>query len=441
MLFTNFPIEERTGEHSLKIKLIITYFLFCFIYILSSIVLRDDVTSIKFTHLLKDILFVIFNLLFFFLIDKKSSKLKTIEKEEQQLSTLINSMVDFVCFKDGEGRWLKTNSFGLELFQLQHVDYRGKTDTELAEYSEFYREALIFCEEYSDRIAWESRTITRCEEVIPLPGGGTKTFDTIKHPLFHADGSRKGLVVIGRDITEKKLAEERLVRSEKLSVIGELAASVAHEIRNPLTSLKGFVQFIRPADNKNEKYYEIMLSELERINDIVSELLLLAKPQKVQFSKTEISNTIEHVISLLETQANMLNVNINFINIQPSIINSEENQIKQLLINIIKNAIEASSSGSTVDVILDVNHDGMTMIQVIDRGNGIPEQSINRLGEPFYSSKEKGTGLGLTVSFKIVEQHGGNITYKSEPNKGTTATILLPSLSTTQNEKNVLITS
>ena len=95
----------------------------------------------------------------------------------------------------------------------------------------------------------------------------------------------------------------------------------------------------------------------------------------------------------------------------------------------IKNAIEASRNGGTVDVFLDVNLDGMTVIRVVDNGEGIPEQMKKRLGEPFYSSKENGTGLGLTVSFKIIEQHGGDITYNSEPNKGTTATILLPSYS------------
>lgn len=416
--------------------MLIVYFTICFIYIIASIVITNGVTFNKFTHLIKDILFVIVNLSFVFLIVKKNPRLKTVEKEEQQLSTLINSMVDFVCFKDGEGRWLKTNSFGLELFQLKNVQYKGKTDTELAEYSEFYRDALIYCQNHSDRIAWENQTITRCEEVIPLPSGGTKTFDTIKHPLFHEDGSRKGLVVIGRDITEKKIAEERLLRSEKLSVIGELAASVAHEIRNPLTALKGFVQLIHPTGRGNDRYYEIMLSELERIDDIVSELLLLAKPQKVKFSEVKVSNTIEHVISLLETQANSINVKINFYNRHSSIINCEENQIKQLLINIIKNAIEASGNGGTVDVVLDVNSAGMTQIRVIDTGVGIPDEAINRLGEPFFSSKEKGTGLGLTVSFKIIEQHGGDISYKSEPNKGTTATVLLPSL-TTKKEKGI----
>jgi PAS domain S-box-containing protein len=417
--------------------MLIVYFAICFIFILVSIVSSNNVTINKSTYLFKDILFVIVNLILLLSIINKNPKLKTVEKEEQQLSTLINSMVDFVCFKDGEGRWLKTNSFGLELFQLKNVDYKGKTDTELAEYSEFYRNALIYCQNYSDRIAWESKTITRCEEVIPLPGGGTKTFDTIKHPLFHEDGSRKGLVVIGRDITEKKFAEERLLRSEKLSVIGELAASVAHEIRNPLTSLKGFVQLMRPAGKGNDRYHEIMLSELERIDDIVGELLLLAKPQKVKLSKIEVSNTIEHVISLLENQANLINVKINFYNRQPSIINCEVNQIKQLLINIIKNAIEASGNGGTVEVILEENCEGMTVIQVIDTGEGIPDEAINRLGEPFFSSKEKGTGLGLTVSFKIIEQHGGKISYKSEPNKGTIATILLPSF-TTQKENGVL---
>ncbi|MFE8702781.1 ATP-binding protein [Cytobacillus sp. FJAT-54145] len=380
------------------------------------------------THIGKNLIFVLFTIGFVITLFKKQTFTRAGKNDEQHLSTLINSMVDFVCFKDGEGRWLETNQFGLKLFQIEHVDYKGKTDTDLAEHTEFYREALIYCQEVSDRIAWENRTTTRCEEVIPMPNGLTKTFDTIKQPLFNEDGSRKALIVMGRDITERKLAEEKLLRSEKLSVIGELAASVAHEIRNPLTSLKGFVQFMKPDNRQNGMYYDIMLSELDRINHIVGELLLLAKPQEITFSKCDLSKTLKDVISLLEPQATMTNVQLEYTTSGPCLVECEVNQMKQLLINIIKNGIEASGEKGTVSINIKQKDHEKVLITVSDTGLGIPDEFLNRLGEPFYSSKERGTGLGLTVSFKIVQQHKGEIHFKKNEDCGTTVEIELPNV-------------
>ncbi|WP_108669214.1 ATP-binding protein [Peribacillus acanthi] len=361
----------------------------------------------------------------FYLIMKRMEQMVQLKKDEQRLSSLINSMVDFVCFKDGEGRWIETNTYGLKLFQLEHVDYKGKTDADLAKYTEFYHDALLYCVG-SDEEAWNNGTVTRCEETIPLPGGGTKTFDTIKQPLFNQDGSRKGLIVIGRDITDKKVAEERLLRTEKLSVIGELAASVGHEIRNPLTSLKGFTQLMKSQDNNNEFYYDIMLNELDRINDIVGELLILAKPQVLQFSNKNIAKTLQDVVSLLEVEANMMNIRMTYENIGECFIDCEENQLKQLFINIIRNGMEAAGEKGIVKVRLQKHENAKVAITIEDNGPGIPDDFMARLGEPFYSSKEKGTGLGLTASFKIVEQHYGEMIFESEPNNGTRVTIELP---------------
>ncbi|MFJ5761275.1 ATP-binding protein [Neobacillus sp. NPDC093182] len=363
--------------------------------------------------------------IFYFFILKKE-ELDTTKEQEKRLSTLINSMVDFVNFKDGEGRWIQANDFGLKLFQLENVDYLGKKDSELAEYTEFYSDALKYCE-VSDEETWQNGTVTRCEEVVPLPDGTSKIFDTIKVPLFHEDGSREGLVIIGRDITTLRQTEERLSRTEKLSVVGELSASVAHEIRNPLTSLKGFVQLLQMEDDKHQDYYQIMLDELNRINHIVGELLLLAKPQHLKYSKSAIQKILNDVISLLAVEATLYNVQIesNFPK-EDIIIECEPNQLKQLFINLIKNSIEASKSDSKISICLGLIEDNRLAITVKDHGCGISKERLQKIGEPFYSSKEKGTGLGLTVSYKIVQSHKGNIVFNSEIGVGTTVNITLP---------------
>ncbi|MEJ2590842.1 MAG: EAL domain-containing protein [Candidatus Thiodiazotropha sp.] len=132
-----------------------------------------------------------------------------LRSSEETLRTLIDAMPDIVCFKDGEGRWLLANEFDLKLFQLEGVDYRNRKDSELAEHSPFYREAFLACEE-SDEQAWRIGAPSRADEVIPRPDGPAMTFDVIKVPTFHPDGQRKGLIVVGRDVTERNRAEEQL---------------------------------------------------------------------------------------------------------------------------------------------------------------------------------------------------------------------------------------
>ncbi len=141
---------------------------------------------------------------------KISQHLDEIRQTKTMLSTLINASPDFICFKDGEGRWLTANKSGLELFHLNAENYKGKTELELAEQTHpLYRESFQQCQG-SDEVTWQSRKLTRDEEHIPQPEGGERIFDTYKVPLFNDDGSRHGMVVLGRDITERKQAEEEL---------------------------------------------------------------------------------------------------------------------------------------------------------------------------------------------------------------------------------------
>ena len=145
--------------------------------------------------------------------ERKQMEQALLDQNEQMLS-LINATPDFICFKDGGGRWLQANEAGLKLFRLEGLDYLGKTDAQLAEYSEFYRKAFLAFQK-TDEISWKEKISSRGLEKIPQPDGGIKTYDLIKIPLFHSDGQRKGLVVIGRDITEDIRASDELQKKNK----------------------------------------------------------------------------------------------------------------------------------------------------------------------------------------------------------------------------------
>lgn len=234
-----------------------------------------------------------------------------------------------------------------------------------------------------------------------------------------------GKVYTFRDITEKKKSEELLYQSEKLSAVGQLAAGIAHEIRNPLTSLKGFLQLIEMSGNGKKEYFEIMKSEFGRIEQILNELLVLSKPQTVNKEVCSLNSLLDHIITLLNTQAIIKNIYIEKkASSENAIVYCTSSQIKQVFINFLKNAIEAMDGG-----IITVNSwdDGkFAVVDIIDEGCGIPDSLLPRVGEPFFTTKERGTGLGLMVSYQIIDDHGGDIQVESKEGEGTKFTVRLP---------------
>lgn len=241
-------------------------------------------------------------------------------------------------------------------------------------------------------------------------------------------GSLPNILMVARDITERKKAEEMLLKSEKLSVVGQLAAGVAHEIRNPLTSLKGFLQLLQRRTSENGFFFELMLSELDRINNIVSEFLVLSKPQTAKKERRNLVQIVQVVISFLSSQALLNNVQIAAsIETGPEVmLDCDENQLKQVFINLLKNAVEAMPDGGVITVTVQQAGPEKVLVRFEDQGQGIPKERIQKLGEPFYTTKEKGTGLGLMVSFRIIEEHGGHIRVTSELGVGTVFDVELP---------------
>ncbi|NPC92313.1 PAS domain S-box protein [Bacillus sp. WMMC1349] len=232
-----------------------------------------------------------------------------------------------------------------------------------------------------------------------------------------------------RDVTERKELEERLRKSDTLHVVGELAAGIAHEIRNPMTALKGFIQLLEGSikEEDHSLYFNVITSELKRIESIITEFLILAKPQAIMYEEKNIIKIMQDTMDLLHAQANLDNVqmHLDYYGKIP-LIYCEPNQLKQVFINILKNAIEVMPDGGNIYVKIQKKDTSHITVSLTDEGIGMAEDKLKRLGEPFYTTKERGTGLGLMVSYKIIEEHNGEIVVESIEGKGTTFHLTLP---------------
>ncbi|PKR84748.1 ATP-binding protein [Heyndrickxia camelliae] len=348
-----------------------------------------------------------------------------LEDEEEKWSLLMQATPDFICFKDGKGRWKKVNKFGRKLYQLESIDYVGKTDLELAELVPFFKDGLNSCY-LSDEEVWRAGKLTRIEESFIVPSGEIKSFDVIKIPLYYENGLRKGLLTIGRDITQQKVAESILIKREKLSVVGELAAGIAHEIRNPLTSIKGLTQLMWESGNITEDYAKVMVSEIDRINQIAGGLLALSKPQSAEMDTVLLNEILQYVVNIMEPESLLKDIQINM-NMEESVckIQGNRNGLIQVFINLLKNAMDAMPNGGQINItsrrVLNKIH-----IIVSDQGVGIPSERLEKIGEPFFTLKEKGMGLGLTISYKIIQDHKGTFEFSSQEGCGTDVVIKLP---------------
>ncbi|WP_026563743.1 PAS domain S-box protein [Bacillus sp. UNC41MFS5] len=252
--------------------------------------------------------------------------------------------------------------------------------------------------------------------------------DTTIVPFSNDQGKPYQYLAIRNDITERKKTEEVLHRQDKLAAVGQLAAGVAHEIRNPLTSMKGYAEFLQLDEKDPERieFLSIILDEIERVNTIVEDFMVLAKPKAVELEEKNVVPVIKNVVSLLEFEARKKNVRLTFDCNQEIIqIECDENRLKQVFLNFIKNGIEAMPNGGELHV-KTIIHDNNVQISIQDTGVGISKEKLKKLGEPFYTTKKNGNGLGLMVSFKIIESHNGKVFVESELNKGTTFNILLP---------------
>ncbi len=337
---------------------------------------------------------------------------------DQRYKVLVENSIDMIAILDGN-HWEYVNRSGLALFN-------ASTPEEMVGQSIY----LFLLPKHHEETARQIGTLEPGQTYGPVElewftvSGNKIDTEVILAPTTLA--GRPAFQMIVRDISERKKNEELLINSEKLYVAGQLAAGIAHEIRNPLTSLKGFLQLISSGRSNGRNYYEIMKSELSRIESIVSELLMLSKPQVYELTYHDTRRVLDDIVMLLEAQASLHNTAIVVDSGQePLWVYGVENQIKQVFINVLKNAIEAMVDGGTI-TITSTLEDNYVVTRITDEGPGIPKEQMAKMGQPFYTTKDKGTGLGLMVTYKIIDNHHGRIHASSEMGHGTTFTISFP---------------
>ncbi|QHA90514.1 two-component sensor histidine kinase [Bacillus sp. N1-1] len=222
---------------------------------------------------------------------------------------------------------------------------------------------------------------------------------------------------------------QETVYLEKLSVAGKMAAAIAHEIRNPLTTIKGLLQFISSdtEDVKVKNYAPLMLEEVERTNKIITDYLMLIKPTKDNYEQVDLNKVVKDTTALTEVLASYYNVKIHYEEKDEFLIWGNSQELKQCLINLIKNAIESIEGEGLILVVLQYGtKKGTVDIVIRDNGAGMSEQELEKIGLPFYTTKSKGTGLGTMITNRLIRNVGGKVHYTSAQDVGTTVTVTLP---------------
>ncbi|MBE2201449.1 MAG: PAS domain S-box protein [Anaerolinea sp.] len=379
---------------------------------------------------------------------QESEQLKQeLREHEERLRSLINATPDTICFKDGDGRWLIANDAALQLFQLEDVDYRGKTDAELAGFSPFYREAFLTCQQ-TDEVAWQGAPLSRGDEVIPRPDGSCKVYDVIKAPLFDDDGRRKGLVVLGRDITERKQAEEALRQAQKTESLGVLAGGVAHDFNNLLVAMLGQTSLalakLRP-ESPARPHVEKAVHAAERAADLTRQMLAYSGRGHFETRPIHLNHLIGENLHLFQAS---LPKNVTWrteLAVELPLIQVDPGQMQQVIMNLIINSAQAlEGSPGMVTVVTGVqmvaehsaryeHYTGQKLtpglyvtLEVHDNGRGMDAAMLPKVFDPFFTTKETGRGLGLAAVLGIVRGHHGGLYVYSELNRGTTFKLLFP---------------
>ena len=335
---------------------------------------------------------------------------------------IVESIRSGVVTTDLEGRIYTFNAAAEEITGYKQLDVRGQ-------------DASIFFGEIKEIIA--SSLDIQSTQASPRFEADCLTADGLRlrlgftiSPLFSEAGDTTGTVITFQDLTHIRALEETSRRQDRLAAIGRMAASIAHEIRNPLAAMRGSIQMLRadmPGDSSQTELMEIILRESDRLNRIISDFLSYARPRSIIQSRVDVAELLQQTFMLLRHSAEIQPAHLieEQVPSQPALVNADSEQLQQVFWNLSRNALQAMPAGGTLRATVRENSNNRLQITFSDTGRGMAPQQVEHLFEPF-SSTTGGTGLGLSIVYQIIRDHGGTINVRSREGHGTTITIELP---------------
>lgn len=317
------------------------------------------------------------------------------------------------------GQIVACNQSAESILQQAAVDVMGRGASEILPQD---------CRQLIDSLGPDKRIIAG-EVDCPFAGGRKIPLEVIAAALDE-DGNAGGVILLLRDITEIRHLKKEIARSQHLASLGNLAAGVAHEIRNPLSSIKGFATHFRERfrnSPKDENTAGIMIQEVDRLDRVIGQLLDYARPLTMHLQEIQIQTIIQHALRMTETQARNKGISLQA-DLPPEIpaVGIDPDRMKQVFLNLFLNALGAMETGGVLTVTLKASANGRIRIEVRDTGVGIAPQNLDRIFDPYFTTKPSGAGLGLAIVQKIIDAHDAEIQIASTPGRGTTVTIVLP---------------
>ncbi len=378
-----------------------------------------------------DVAFFVVGLLSARLAERQSRSDLSLLEATQSLANLralheriVESIRSGVVTTDLEGRIYTFNSAAREITGFQEDEVRGK-------------DASIFFGEIKGHHMSESLRASKSGEPSPryetdclTPEGLRLRLGFSIAPLFSESNETTGMVITFQDLTQVRALEETSRRQDRLAAIGRMAASIAHEIRNPLAAMRGSIQMLRAEmdnDSSQTELMEIILRESDRLNRIITDFLNYARPRSLTPTRVNLGDLLHQTFALLKHSPEILESQkvVEELPDTPLIAEADEGQLKQVFWNLARNALQAMPDGGTLTARLEKNSHSRIRIAFSDTGRGMTPDQVEHLFEPF-SSTTGGTGLGLSIVYQIIRDHGGTINVRSREEQGTTITVELP---------------
>jgi len=334
--------------------------------------------------------------------------------------SLVNHMPIGLVAMDPGKRIIAFNETAEALFGLPAGDVLGRTSEEtLPEIITETTEGL-----------GATQQILEKETDCPVSRERTISLSIIATRLQDDEGNFFGYVILFRDLTEVQHLKRELERNRRLAAIGSLASGVAHEIRNPLSSIKGFATYLRERyrDNPEDlQVTDIMIQEVERLNRVIGQLLEFSRPLILNRKEAAIEPILRHAMKMIEIQAleKGVSLEVDFGRMVPDLL-LDSDRMTQVFLNLTLNALNAMEKGGTLSLRVTQSGDRTVRVDISDTGTGIGKEELGRIFDPYFTTRPSGTGLGLPIAQRIVEAHGGEILVSSEPGRGTVFSVLLP---------------